>query len=258
MTDLLVLNLRRQPYRPVLELQRELVQARLAGDLTRDALLLVEHDPVVTLGRGTRETSLPLSVEALERQGFEVVEAERGGDVTVHAPGQLVGYPILDLQGHRPDVHWYLRQLEEALIRALGQFGIAADRNPGFTGVWVGPRKIASIGVHVKRWVTLHGFALNVTTNLRVFESVVPCGIEGVVMTSLAKELDPSTPAPPAPLLDLNTPVERQGLFSAARDAVVLGFGEVFERIPIPAGLDALPPLPSLATLRAEPGALDP
>jgi lipoate-protein ligase B len=254
-TDLLVLNLRRQPYRPVLELQRELVQARIAGDLHHDALLLVEHDPVITLGRGTRETSLPVPVEALRGRGFEVVDVERGGDVTIHAPGQLVGYPILDLQAHRPDVHWYLRQLEESLIRALGRFGIGADRNPGFTGVWVGPRKIASIGVHVKRWVTLHGFALNVTTNLRVFETVVPCGIEGVVMTSLAKELDPTTPAPPAQLLDLDTPVERQGLFGAARDAVVLGFGEVFERIPVPVGVDALPPLPSLGSLRTASGA---
>jgi len=224
----------------VLELQRQLVQARLSGEFDSDVLLLVEHDQVVTLGRGTRETSLPVPPAALERQGFTVAEVERGGDVTVHAPGQLVGYPILDLQRFRPDVHWYLRQLEESLIRALGRFGLEADRNPGHTGVWVGPRKIASIGVHLKRWVTLHGFALNVTTDLRVFEPVVPCGIAGVVMTSLAKELD------------AGPPVARPGLWGAARDAVVLGFGEVFERIMAPAGQDVLPPLAALKNLRQQ------
>ena len=118
---------------------------------------------MITLGRGTRATSLPLAPAELERRGVEVFEVERGGDVTFHGPGQLVGYPILDLRQHRQDLHWYLRQLEDALIEALGGLGIAADRNPGRTGVWTAGRKIASIGIHVKQWVTLHGFALNVT-----------------------------------------------------------------------------------------------
>jgi len=184
-----VIDLGRQPYLPVLELQRRLVRARIEGEISDDLLLLVEHDLVVTLGRGTQQTSLPLPEPALRAQGFEVVEVERGGDVTVHAPGQLVGYPIIDLQQHRPDLHWYLRQLEEAMIRGLAGMGIGAERNPGRTGVWVGGRKIGSIGVHVKRWVTLHGFALNVTTDLRVFNVVVPCGISGVVMTSVEREI---------------------------------------------------------------------
>jgi lipoate-protein ligase B len=118
-----------------------------------------------------------------------VFEVERGGDVTYHGPGQLVGYPILDLGGHRRDLHWYLRTLEDALILALGRLGIEAERRPGLTGVWTAGRKIASIGVHVKRWVTLHGFALNVTTDLAPFDLIVPCGIENVVMTSVAEEL---------------------------------------------------------------------
>ena len=183
-----VIDLGRQPYLPVLELQRRLVRARIEGEISDDLLLLVEHDPVVTLGRGTRQTSLPLPEATLRARGFEVVEVERGGDVTVHAPGQLVGYPIIDLQQHRADLHWYLRQLEEAMIRGLGAMGIEAERNPGRTGVWVAGRKIGSIGVHVKRWVTLHGFALNVTTDLRMFNVVVPCGIDGVVMTSVEAE----------------------------------------------------------------------
>lgn len=186
---LLVVNLGRRAYRPVLELQRSLVQARIHKDLAEDLLLLVEHDPVVTLGRGTRASSLPVSRSLLEACGFTVEEVERGGDVTIHAPGQLVGYPILDLTAHREDVHWYLRQLEEALIQALAMLAIGAERNPGYTGVWTGGRKLASIGVHVKRWVTLHGFALNVTTDLSLFNAIVPCGLPGVVMTSVAAEL---------------------------------------------------------------------
>jgi lipoyl(octanoyl) transferase len=118
-----------------------------------------------------------------------VFEVERGGDVTYHGPGQLVGYPIFDLREHREDLHWYLRQLEEALIVGLAGFGIAGERNAGYTGVWTKGRKIASIGVHAKQWVTWHGFALNVTTELSAFDLIIPCGIPGVVMTSVAKEL---------------------------------------------------------------------
>jgi lipoate-protein ligase B len=201
----------------VLELQRHLVRARLAGDVPDDLLLLVEHEPVVTLGRGTRQASLPLPEPVLRERGYDVVEVERGGDVTVHAPGQLVGYPIIDLQRHKPDLHWYLRQLEEAMIRGLAELGLEAERNPGKTGVWVSGRKIGSIGVHVKRWVTLHGFALNVTTDLRTFNVVVPCGIDGVVMTNVAKELS-----------DGADRADEADLWARTREEVIDGFGYAF------------------------------
>lgn len=196
MKPLRVENLGLRPYGETLEIQRELRGRRIAGELPEDVLLLVEHPPVVTLGRGTRASSLPLAPAALERRGVEIFEVERGGDVTLHAPGQLVGYPILDLRGHREDLHWYLRSLEDVLIQALDSLGIEAGRNPGRTGVWTAGRKIASIGIHVKQWVTLHGFALNVTSDLDLFDLIVPCGIPQVVMTSVAAELlregDPS------------------------------------------------------------------
>lgn len=186
---LAVWDLGRRPYGEVLEFQRQLCRRRMAGELDHDVLLLVEHDPVITLGRGTRAESLPIPPAELERRGTPVFEVERGGDVTYHGPGQLVGYPILDLQRYRPDLHWYLRQLEGALIDGLGAVGIAADRNPGRTGVWTAGRKIASIGIHVKQWITFHGFALNVSTDLSPFDLIVPCGIRGVEMTSVAREL---------------------------------------------------------------------
>ena len=214
---LLVADLGRRPYGEVLELQRRLCRARQAGDVTEDLLLLVEHEPVVTLGRGTRATSLPLSPEAIRARGVAVFEVERGGDVTFHGPGQLVGYPILDLTHHTQDLHWYLRAVEEALIDALGALGVAADRNPGLTGVWTGGRKIASIGIHVKQWVTFHGFALNVATDLDFFDLIVPCGIAGVTMTSVARELGAA--APPR-------------LMGATRDAVTAAFARVFDRTP--------------------------
>ncbi len=178
------------PYGEALERQRALADARIKGEIP-DTLLLLEHPPVVTLGRGTRQTSLPLDADALRRRGIEVFEIERGGDVTYHGPGQLVGYPIFHLEQHKPDLHWYLRQLEAALIGALGELGIPAERNEGYTGVWTRGRKIASIGIHVRQWVTWHGFALNVTTDLSPFDLIVPCGIPDVVMTSVAKEARP-------------------------------------------------------------------
>jgi len=187
--QLAVVDLGRQPYAPVLEMQRNLAGRRLAGDLKDDLLLLVEHEPVITLGRGTRPESLPLAVRELQHRGLEVHEVERGGDVTFHGPGQLVGYPIFDLRQHREDLHWYLRTLETALIGALDALGIPAGVNPGLTGVWTRGRKIASIGIHVKQWVTYHGFALNVTTDLSYFDLIVPCGIRDVVMSSVAMEL---------------------------------------------------------------------
>ena len=189
MTPLRVEHLGLRRYGEALDIQRDLRRRRIAGELTEDVLLLVEHPPVVTLGRGTRPASLPIGPAELGRRGLEVFEVERGGDVTLHGPGQLVGYPILDLRQHREDLHWYLRSLEDVLIQALGPLGIEADRNPGRTGVWTAGRKLASIGIHVKQWVTLHGFALNVTTDLDLFDLIVPCGIPQVVMTSVAAEL---------------------------------------------------------------------
>jgi len=188
MTPLRIEDLGRRPYAEVLELQRDLRRRRIEGELGEDVLLLVEHPPVITLGRGTRPSSLPIAPAELERRGVEVFEVERGGDVTFHGPGQLVGYPIIDLTNYKQDLHWYLRTLEQSLIGALGILGIPAERNPGFTGVWTKGRKIASIGVHVKKWVTWHGFALNVTTDLAEFQRIVPCGIAGVEMTSVERE----------------------------------------------------------------------
>jgi len=170
------------PYADALAWQRELAEDRIAGRLSHDVLLLVEHPPVLTLGRNSHPAHL------LERHGIDVFEVERGGDVTFHGPGQLVGYPILNLKAYKQDLHWYLRTLEQALIDALTRLEIPAERNPGLTGVWTRGRKIASIGIHVKQWVTWHGFALNVTTDLSHFARIVPCGIQGVEMTSVAKE----------------------------------------------------------------------
>jgi lipoyl(octanoyl) transferase len=171
------------PYGPALEWQRRLAADRIARRLDHDVLLLVEHPPVITLGRGSH------AQHVLQPAGIDVVAVERGGDVTFHGPGQLVGYPILDLTQHRRDLHWYLRSLEAMLIAALATLGIAAERREGLTGVWTRGRKIASLGVHVKQWVTWHGFALNVSTDLASFARIVPCGIHGVEMTSVEREL---------------------------------------------------------------------
>jgi lipoyl(octanoyl) transferase len=177
------------PYAPALDFQREVARARIAGTISEDVLLLVEHPPVVTLGRSAKKQHLLASPELLAARGVEQFEVERGGDVTFHGPGQLVGYPIFDLKRHRQDLHWYLRQVEEALIVALADFGIVGERSPGQTGVWTQGRKIASIGVHARDWVTWHGFALNVTTDLSYFDLMVPCGIQSVVMTSISREM---------------------------------------------------------------------
>ena len=194
-SNLIVHDLGRRDYGEVLELQRTLCRQRMAGEIAEDILLLVEHAPVITLGRGTRAGSMPMPRVELERRGVEVFEVERGGDVTFHGPGQLVGYPIFDLRQHREDLHWYLRQLEAGLIGALGRLGISAGTNPGLTGVWTSGRKIASIGIHVKQWVTFHGFALNVNNDLSYFDLIVPCGIKDVVMTSVSRELGRSDSA---------------------------------------------------------------
>lgn len=216
---LIVHDIGRQPYAEVLELQRSLCRRRIAGDVQDDVLLLVEHEPVITLGRGTRATSLPLGPAELERRGVQVFEVERGGDVTFHGPGQLVGYPIIDLRRHREDLHWYLRRLESGLIAALGTLGIEAGPNPGLTGVWTAGRKLASIGIHVKQWVTFHGFALNVTTELSYFDLIVPCGIHDVIMTSVSRE----------------TRRNDSALWEDTRHAVINGMAEALQLQPVEA-----------------------
>jgi lipoyl(octanoyl) transferase len=192
--ELWVADLGYRAYDDALQLQRELARARIRGELTQDVLLFVEHAPVVTLGRSAKEGHLIVPRAALAARGVEVHEVERGGDVTFHGPGQLVGYPIIDLRRHKQDLHWYLRQLEEALIRAVAEYGIVGERNPRYTGVWTGSRKLASIGVHARDWVTWHGFALNVTTDLSFFDLIVPCGIQAVTMTSVEQEIETEAP----------------------------------------------------------------
>ena len=206
-------------YGEALAYQRDVARARIAGSIPEDVLLLVEHPPVITLGRSSKERHLLASPELLAERGVELFEVERGGDVTFHGPGQLVGYPIIDLKRHRRDLHWYLRHVEEALIRALEEFGIVAERNAGYTGVWTLGRKIASIGVHARDWVTWHGFALNVNTNLSYFDLIVPCGIESVTMTSVARELAGGEPS-----------------MREVEDVVTRAFGDVFELTPREAG----------------------
>jgi lipoyl(octanoyl) transferase len=187
---LLVCELGTLPYGDALALQRAAARARISGALNEDLLLLVEHPPVVTLGRSSKAQHLLASPALLAARGVELHEVERGGDVTFHGPGQLVGYPIIDLKRHKQDLHWYLRQVEAALIVALATFGIAGERSKGYTGVWTGGRKVASIGVHARDWVTWHGFALNVCTDLSYFDLMVPCGISAIEMTSVARELE--------------------------------------------------------------------
>ena len=187
--ELWIVRLERMDYGEALELQRTVARARIAGLLSEDVVLLVEHSPVVTFGRTAKARHVISSPEYLASRGVRVFEVERGGDVTFHGPGQLVGYPIIDLKRHKQDLHWYLRQVEEALLLGLRELGIPAERSAGYTGVWTQGRKIASIGVHARDWVTWHGFALNVNTDLSFFDLIVPCGIAGVDMTSIRREL---------------------------------------------------------------------
>ena len=174
------------PYGEALALQRTLVEDRRHGRVG-DLLLLVEHPPVITLGvRGDGgRAHILASPDALSARGIEVHETGRGGDVTYHGPGQIVGYPIIDLKPDRCDVHRYVRDLEEVLIRAVSDFGIEAGRIAGLTGIWVGPDKLAAIGVRISRWITSHGFALNVATDLSRFGLIVPCGITDKGVTSM-------------------------------------------------------------------------
>jgi lipoyl(octanoyl) transferase len=184
-----VRRLEKVPYAEGLDLQADLV-GRRRSDGIPDTLLLLEHPHVITLGTGTHADNILVSAEERARRGIELYQAGRGGDVTYHGPGQLVGYPILDLKPDRCDLHRYLRDLEEALILALGDLGLSAGRRPGMTGAWVGDRKLAAIGVRVSSgWITSHGFALNVSPDLSYFGAIVPCGIREYGVGSLAEEL---------------------------------------------------------------------
>jgi lipoyl(octanoyl) transferase len=205
-------------YGAALELQKRLVVQRKAG-LIPDQLLLLQHPPVITLGVKSRDAraNIVASDAELERDGVEIVETGRGGDVTFHGPGQLVGYPIIDLSPDRRDVHKYVRDLEEALIRTAAVFGVAAGRQSGLTGVWVGDNKLAAIGVRIARWITSHGFALNVSTDLEAFNLIVPCGISDKGVTSLAKL------------------VNKDVSLADVEDAVVPAFAEIFDRRPLQA-----------------------
>jgi lipoyl(octanoyl) transferase len=192
MKECLIVDLGLTPYGAAWDLQRRIVTARKAGAVP-DVLLFCEHPHVITLGRNGKLDHLRASDHLLRQMNVEFVPTDRGGDITYHGPGQLVGYPILNLSEIRRDLVWYVRQLEEAMIRATAEFGIAARREPGKTGVWVdtpcGEEKLAAIGVHVSRWVTSHGFAYNVATDLRYFDLIVPCGIMDKRATSLEKLL---------------------------------------------------------------------
>ena len=175
------------PYRQALAWQERLLAERTAA--TPDQLLLLEHPPVVTLGRGADRAHVRWSAEELAARGIELVHTARGGDVTYHGPGQLVGYPLIDLNRCGRDLHVYLRRIEQVLIRTLADFGLTASHCAGRTGVWHGALKIASIGVAVRQWVTWHGFALNVGAELSGFAAIIPCGLPDVRMTSLAEAL---------------------------------------------------------------------
>jgi lipoyl(octanoyl) transferase len=209
-------------YAEAWELQKRLVTARKNGAIG-DVLLLCEHPHVITLGRNGKHEHLLASEQVLRQKGVEFHSSDRGGDITYHGPGQLVGYPILNLAAIRKDVVWYVRMLEEVMIRATAEFGIAAERMAGKTGIWVrgadsdpnalasAEEKLGAIGVHISRWVTSHGFAYNVSTDLRNFDLIVPCGIAGRKATSLEKIL------------------ERAVACHEAVQPVVRNFGEVFE-----------------------------
>jgi lipoyl(octanoyl) transferase len=191
MRSLEVRRLGVMPYAEAAELQSALVEERRAGRVP-DLLLLLEHPHVVTLGvkREQARSHLVVAPEIMGARGFEVHESGRGGDVTYHGPGQLVGFPILDLRPDRCVVHRYVRDLEEVMIRAAGDFGIRAGRVTGLTGTWVGADKLGAIGVRIARWITSHGFAFNVTTDLEYFTLIVPCGIPDRGVTSLARLVD--------------------------------------------------------------------
>ena len=180
--SLYIENLGLTPYKNAWEYQKKLVQARLDNPELSDQLLLVEHPPVYTLGTGSTLDNLKFDLNSFSG---EIYRIERGGEVTFHCPGQIVVYPILNLRYYQQDLHWYLRQLEEVIIRLLASYGISAQRIEGLTGVWIGDKKVAAIGIKVKRWITMHGFAVNICCDLSGFDKIIPCGIKDKEVTSL-------------------------------------------------------------------------
>ena len=186
--SLTVLPLGPTDYRAALAVQHDLHERRKAGQC-EDTLIITEHEPVLTLGRGADTRHLRVSESELSVRGIEVVPVERGGDITYHGPGQLVAYPILDLRDYGRDIHRYVRALEESAIRLLAGYGVAGERRRGTPGVWVGPDKIASVGIFVSRWVTLHGLAVNIDPTMAHFDLIHPCGLVGTRMTSIAAQL---------------------------------------------------------------------
>jgi lipoyl(octanoyl) transferase len=220
-------------YQPARELQRRLEAARQAGEVP-DLLLLLEHTPVYTRGRRSEPAELPMGEDWYRRQGIEVRETDRGGRVTYHGPGQLVGYPIVDLAAYGDDVHAYVRRLEEVMIASLAEHGTDAQTIAGLTGVWTRERrKIAAIGIHVSRGVTTHGFAINVSNDLQPFEWIVPCGLEGCRVSSLTAELG-----------------ARQDV-DAFATTVIAEFGRIYDRRPVEVGPEELAArVPGLEELR--------
>ncbi len=204
-----VQGLGRLRYAEALEVQQQSVELRKSGAIS-DRLIFVEHPHVVTMGRNGRHENLLAKPELLARSGIEFYETDRGGDVTYHGPGQIVGYPILDLREWKRDVHAYVRAIEQVIIDALAEFGIAAGREAGATGVWTSQGKIAAIGVHISRWVTSHGFALNVDTDLNYFRYIVPCGLTKPVTS----------------MRSLGCQAERGEVVAA----LIQNFGKVFDR----------------------------
>jgi lipoyl(octanoyl) transferase len=202
------------PYDEARALQKRLEAARL-DDGIPDVVLLLEHPPVYTKGRRTTSDELPMGEDWYRMQGIEVTDTDRGGRVTYHGPGQLVGYPIVSLRAYGDDVHDYIRRMERVMIESLAEWGVRASCIEGQTGVWVKERKVGSIGVHVNRGVTTHGFAINVNNDLQPFEWIVPCGIEACRMTSLCRELGGE---------------QDMGAFM---DTIAARFGEIYEREPV-------------------------
>ncbi len=237
--ELLVVRLGTLEYRAALELQEAVRERRIAGELP-DVLLLVEHPPVYTQGRRSRPEDLPFAPDWYAKQGIDVVPVRRGGQLTYHGPGQLVGYPIVRVE----DVVAYLRTLEESLIAALADEGVAARNRPDdgieYTGVWVDDRKIASLGVHVRHGVTTHGFAVNVDNDMRPFEWAVACGLHGVRMTSLADERGETRLTQPPATEPLALAREPSPLLAQLADRVVAHFAAAFGRAPVQAEAEAL------------------
>ncbi len=175
-------------YGEAYNLQKQLLEEHIQGK-GRDSLLLLQHNPVITIGRSGSRDNILIPESALTAAGIETCEIDRGGDVTYHGPGQLTGYPIINLRHFRKDVHWYLRQLEETIIKVLAEYSITGERMEGYTGVWVGNEKVAAIGVGIRRWITYHGFAFNVYPDMSHFQMIRPCGITDKGVTSLEKLL---------------------------------------------------------------------